>query len=50
VRAATRNPLDDLAADTEHGHIDPRVQSRDEVGKAEIGATGVPVVRVHQEP
>jgi hypothetical protein len=34
VRAATRNPIDDLAADTENGHVDPRIESRDEVGKA----------------
>jgi hypothetical protein len=48
--AATRNPIDDLAADAKHGDVDLRIESRNEVGKALISATEVLVVRVHQEP
>jgi hypothetical protein len=34
LRAATRNPVDDLAADAEHSHVDLRIECRNEVRKA----------------
>jgi hypothetical protein len=47
LRAARSHPIDNLAADAENRYMNLRIESSNEVGKAEIGATGVAVVGVH---